>query len=65
MVKYRQWEQRPTRGCKRQEVGLTGPIKERGGWKNRIRNSTQSLGGGKMKESNGGGEFKYDIFDTL
>jgi hypothetical protein len=23
------------------------------------------LGGEKMKESNRGGEFKYDIFDTL
>jgi hypothetical protein len=21
--------------------------------------------GGEMKENNGGGEFKYDIFDTL
>jgi hypothetical protein len=23
------------------------------------------VGGGGMKESRGGGEFKYDIFDTL
>jgi hypothetical protein len=23
------------------------------------------IGGGRIKESHGGGEFKYDIFDTL
>jgi hypothetical protein len=23
------------------------------------------IGGGEMKESSGGGEFKYNIFDTL
>jgi hypothetical protein len=23
------------------------------------------IGGGEMKESNGGGEFKYDMFNTL
>jgi hypothetical protein len=23
------------------------------------------IGGGEMKESSGGGEFRYDIFDTL
>jgi hypothetical protein len=23
------------------------------------------IGGGEVKESDGGGEFKYDIFDTL
>jgi hypothetical protein len=23
------------------------------------------VGGGEMQESSGGGEFKYDIFDTL
>jgi hypothetical protein len=24
-----------------------------------------AIRGGRIKESNGGGEFKYDIFDTL
>jgi hypothetical protein len=23
------------------------------------------IGGGEMKESRGGGKFKYDVFDTL
>jgi hypothetical protein len=27
--------------------------------------TVSGIGGGGMKESSGGGEFKYDIFDTL
>jgi hypothetical protein len=27
--------------------------------------NTPGIRGGRMKESDGGGDFKYDIFDTL